>query len=474
VSYSSRDRSEIDGLLSALHRAHEDLWFDEELGGGDVWWRMILERIRGCDVFIFAMSRNSLSSKPCLAELRYAQDLQRPILPVQIGPVDSMRVTPVAAVEAIDFQNPTVDSGIRLITAVREARRRLSPLPTPLPAEPSVPFAYLMRLATAIAGPELGPQQQAVLLSELTAGLDEDGNDAAARSDITALLHELHDRSDVTYRTRADVESLLASLGSTAGSAGADQVASAHTPDPAHPSKARRSSKRNWIIAAGVALSCVVAAVVALVVTHDRGSQPTPASAPAVAPADLDSILLGATQITTVMGASNMEPSAIVKDMTDPNTVPSDPDCLGADQAAAAPVYTGSGWSAVSAQTLTELRPDEPTATLFWVDQAAVSFPSDHQARAFLNKSADRWKGCSGKVMQETGGNDQTAWTFGDLSRNGDTIAQLSTQEAGGGWACQHVLTAASNAVVEVVACGEHVGDNAERIAAQMIAKARR
>ena len=49
--------------MSALRRAHADVWFDEELGGGDAWWQMILERIRGCDVFVFAMTDDSLKSR---------------------------------------------------------------------------------------------------------------------------------------------------------------------------------------------------------------------------------------------------------------------------------------------------------------------------------------------------------------------------------------------------------------------------
>ena len=213
VSYSSRDRAALNNLLSALRRAHEEIWFDEELGAGEVWWHKILEHIRDCEVFILAMSTNSLDSKPCLAELRYAQQLQKPILPVQIGPIPSIRVTPLAEVEAIDYQNPTVDSGIQLTTAVREAQERAQPLPSPLPEEPPVPFAYLMRLATTITGADLDPRQQASLLSELKAGLDDDGDDEAARRDITQLLCALRDRPDVTYRTRTDVDALLASLG---------------------------------------------------------------------------------------------------------------------------------------------------------------------------------------------------------------------------------------------------------------------
>ena len=166
LSYSSRDRGRVDNLLSALRRAHADVWFDEELGGGDAWWQMILERIRGCDVFVFAMTDDSLKSRPCLAELAMPGARQtRPTDTDRSGP-EPAADTP-AAVETIDFETPTVDSGIRLVTAVQEAAQRSASLPVPLPEEPPVPFAYLMRLAASVTGTDLDPQRQVQLLAEL-------------------------------------------------------------------------------------------------------------------------------------------------------------------------------------------------------------------------------------------------------------------------------------------------------------------
>ena len=141
VSYASQDRTAIDILLTGLRRVHEQVWVDEELGGGEAWWRTILEQIRGCEVFISALSNNSLASKPCQAELRYAEALQRPILPVQVGPVDSVRVTPLAETQILDYRNPTKRAGIQLIAAVQKLQAQVGPLPSPLPSEPEVPFA---------------------------------------------------------------------------------------------------------------------------------------------------------------------------------------------------------------------------------------------------------------------------------------------------------------------------------------------
>ncbi|MBV8863506.1 MAG: toll/interleukin-1 receptor domain-containing protein [Mycobacterium sp.] len=151
VSYSSQDRSLIEPLAAALQRARQQVWFDEDLGGGQAWWNEILAQIRSCEVFVVALSNHSLESKPCAAEWRYAQALNRPILPVRVGPVDSMRANPLAALQVIDYQNPTADTGIQLVTAVHQLAAQRPPLPSPLPDEPPVPFAYLMRLSGTLA-----------------------------------------------------------------------------------------------------------------------------------------------------------------------------------------------------------------------------------------------------------------------------------------------------------------------------------
>jgi hypothetical protein len=213
VSYSSRDRDAVNGLVQDLQDADEQVWMDQRLAGGEAWWRAILDQIRGCDVFIFALSQNSLDSKPCQAELQYAKALELPILPVQVGPVDSMQLNPLATVQAIDYRDQKRNAGMRLIAALHRERARRQPLPESLPDEPPVPFEYLIRLYTTIAGADqLSPRDQAALVAQLQVGLREDGQHEAARKDIVMLLNKLHDREDVTYQTRTQVESILTGI----------------------------------------------------------------------------------------------------------------------------------------------------------------------------------------------------------------------------------------------------------------------
>jgi hypothetical protein len=103
---------------------------------------------------------SSRCSKHCQAELGYAQELARPLLPVQIGPVASMRVNPLAALQVIDYQNPTIETGIELTAALHARRARAGPLPVPLP----MPFAYLMGLNKTLVSRQLSAAQQTEIL----------------------------------------------------------------------------------------------------------------------------------------------------------------------------------------------------------------------------------------------------------------------------------------------------------------------
>lgn len=520
ISYSSRDGAALANVTAALRRAHIEAWLDEELTGGEAWWNAILEQIRSCEVFIAALSKNYLESKPCQAELRYAQDLGQPILPVQIGPLDSMRVNPLASIQAIDYQNPSIDSGIELIAAVHARKVNAVPLPSPLPEPPPVPFAYLMRLNNAIAAPELTAAEQAQLFSDLNSGLDTDGHEPSARRDLIQLLIRLRDRPDVTWKTRTDVEKVLASTQSeniapasrstdasrapsvdysaptSPVGAGAPHSFSAGPPPPSggsrgappippgppvgsHPmpmfathdtnaAPSRKSGKR-WLVAGGV-LAAVAAAVVVviLIIPHPT---PTP-KPPTITAAQLNSILLPANRINTIMGASHMVAGDVIQKMANESASVLPANCIGALYTGENATYGGSDWSGVSDQTLQQQSPGTDTDVgHFFVDQTAVIFSSADKAEAFLNTSANNWKSCAGQPVTVTNGNDQSHWNLKDPTQTNTKIVQSRTQD-GGDWACQHALSAVSNLVVEVVACSLQVNDQASQIADEMVADA--
>jgi serine/threonine kinase PknH len=499
ISYSSQDRSAIEPLTTALRRARQQVWFDDDLGGGEAWWNEILEQIRSCEVFIVALSNHSLESKPCQAELRYAKALERPILPVRIGPVDSMRANPLAALQVIDYQNPSVDAGIQLVTAVHGLAAQQRPLPSPLPDEPPVPFAYLMRLSSTLAEQDLDPRQQTHLVTELKSGLEEDGDDPTARNDIGRLLRMLRDRSDVTYRTRTEIDELLASVEAKSTTAAASSTQPAQPAEAAGrstapirtgtdtehlagdptgrnlpASDAGGASRRRLLIAGGAGLAIVAAiAVVAVLVTQKPSPAPAskpgiPAAAPSAgAPTpslDLNSILLSPTDINTVMGASNIQPTSQDEQMRAPQGTLSNPECLGPLAPIQGPVYQDTGYTAVRGQ---ELNAEDHA---HFVHEAAVSFPSAEQALGFVRTSADKWQACVGQLLTVTTPDKIFHWNFAKPIGAPPKITQVHTQ-LHGGRACQHALSAVSNIVIDVVACGPQIADEGSRIAEQMAAK---
>ncbi|KUI39174.1 sensor domain-containing protein [Mycobacterium sp. GA-2829] len=499
MSYSSRDRALVENVLKALRRAHEQIWLDEELGGGEAWWREILEQIRGCEVFLVALSKNMLESKACAAELRYAQQLGKPILPVQVGDLDNMRINPLAAMQVIDFRRPSIDSGIELVSSVHALRARAHPLPDPLPEEPQIPFAYLMRLATTISDPSpLSAQQQMTLVAELKAGLDEDGDDVSARRDIAQLLTMLRNRSDVTWRTRTEVEAVLAALTAepvaAAGPAptygfGAPQYPTGPQPayavppmDPAgigqpYPgavptgfgSSSRKSNATaKWLIGGGAAV-VIVAVVAVVVLVAAGGGDPAPAPPPAatLTPSEVNSLLLTSGEIESIVGVDNLEPNAVRDEMATTSATLSEPSCAGAQYNALQSVYAGSGYSAVADQIL-----KAETPKYVFVNQSVVLFPSADQAKQFVTKSAEAWKACGGDNVTVTM-EDGTAytWTFDRVDQTDTQISQRVTQEGMEGYGCEHVLRVASNALLEVAACRDNVTDDGTRMVDAMAAK---
>jgi hypothetical protein len=528
VSYSSRDRALLDGLLGALRRAHEQVWLDEELGGGEAWWRAILEQIRGCDVFVVALSKNMLESKACQAELRYAQDLGKSILPVQVGPLDNMRINPLAQMQVIDYRDPSIETGIELVSSVHARRAVSPPLPDPLPEEPPIPFAYLMRLASTISGPSLSAQQQMTLVAELKAGLEEDGDDLSARRDITQLLCMLRDRSDVTWRTRTEVEAVLTSLESAGPSSatGPPQPTSATGPGPSSvtgpgptsgtgpqpvyttgpqpryqpppggpppgfnqhgtqppsgppgfgfgavgPGGAGEAgkSRTKWLIAGGGVAAAVIIAVVVVVIVavsgNNPGTTPTPPSPPpTVEPAALNSVLLTPHEIESIVGATKLTSTEVMDHMDDFSLTMSNPDCSGILGTAIKSVYAGSGYTYVRDQAFTLEDP------LFFIAQTAVLFPSVDHARKFISTSVDKWKRCGGQTVSVATEDGEVRWTVAELAESDSQIAQLATKEAAGGYACQHVVRVVSNVVIEAAACHDDISDEANRIAEKMAA----
>ena len=77
ISYSRIDQATVNVLARDVEELKGNVWIDRELEGGQAWWDTILSQIRECSLFVFALSPDSLKSRFCQTELRYAVALGR-------------------------------------------------------------------------------------------------------------------------------------------------------------------------------------------------------------------------------------------------------------------------------------------------------------------------------------------------------------------------------------------------------------
>jgi len=145
ISYQRLSKEKVTALVTDVSLLGYDVWFDQELGGGQNWWNTILESIRKCDIFIFAITEKALESMPCKLEYKYADSLNKPIFPVLIdGNGVSMNILPpeLSKIHFIDYQNQNRETALLIAKSLSQIPQP-KPLPDPLPDPPDVPIPYM-------------------------------------------------------------------------------------------------------------------------------------------------------------------------------------------------------------------------------------------------------------------------------------------------------------------------------------------
>lgn len=142
ISYSRADRPFTRELAKRLRRAYMEVWYDDKLHGGEVWWEEILAGIRKCDVFVYLVSHDSLKSTYCQAELAEARRLHKLVLPVQIRRIYEDIPDTLREIQVVDMtEGLTADTVTDLLAALMRLARRItpayelptSPVPVPMP-----------------------------------------------------------------------------------------------------------------------------------------------------------------------------------------------------------------------------------------------------------------------------------------------------------------------------------------------------
>lgn len=205
ITYARKDRELVRQLRADIAQLGQQVWLDEEMTGGHQWWSTILRQIRDSTVYVFALSPESLRSRACLSELRYAEALRRPILPIMVRPVAANTAPAVLAnTQIVDYANRTPDTVFALLRAF-QALPAAGPLPMPLPPEPPIPTSYLNTYLEQLNANELTLTAQVELFVQLRGRLDEEDDRAA----VWSLLVRLRHRRDLAQSLVADLNEVL-------------------------------------------------------------------------------------------------------------------------------------------------------------------------------------------------------------------------------------------------------------------------
>ena len=82
LSYAHRDATWVTGLIEALGSQGVRIWYDVSIGGGERWDECLERRIRRCGLLIACLSPAYEASRYCRREIKFADHLEKPILPI--------------------------------------------------------------------------------------------------------------------------------------------------------------------------------------------------------------------------------------------------------------------------------------------------------------------------------------------------------------------------------------------------------
>jgi len=267
ITYAREDGAAAAQLGADLESSQRQVWIDRELTGGQAWWDEILNQIRECDLYVFALSESSLDSKPCLRELAYAQALGRPLLPIKVGQVSIQQAPRVIAdAQVIDYVDRTPDGVLALRDAL-DAAPQAPALPDPLPEPPAAPISYFGDYREQIGADSLPYTEQQALLLELKNHLGNEDD----RGDAADLLAALRRRHDLAQSVATEIDGILTAAAAQAPPPDATPVVlTAPSPMPALAPTPPTKKKRTGLLV-GVGIGTVLLFSMALAPTLAGG-----------------------------------------------------------------------------------------------------------------------------------------------------------------------------------------------------------
>jgi hypothetical protein len=159
VSYDRADEVAVRKLVTRLRKADHYIWNDALLRVGQHWWTEILDEIERADVVVLAVSPEMVRSEACAAERRYAAKVGRPLLPIEIVPVNKNALPP-------DLATIQIRGSVEELTTALRTLPQNPPLPHPMPDRPAAPLSRLATLRNRLTDEQLDQPAQFAIVAE--------------------------------------------------------------------------------------------------------------------------------------------------------------------------------------------------------------------------------------------------------------------------------------------------------------------
>lgn len=88
VSYRRSDVERVLPVLATIAGSAHHVWYDKGIPGGAEWDALIERKLQGCALLLFFVSGRAVESKHCRREVKYADQLNKPILSVRLEPAE--------------------------------------------------------------------------------------------------------------------------------------------------------------------------------------------------------------------------------------------------------------------------------------------------------------------------------------------------------------------------------------------------
>ncbi|MGZ4512374.1 MAG: sensor domain-containing protein [Mycobacterium sp.] len=238
-------------------------------------------------------------------------------------------------------------------------------------------------------------------------------------------------------------------------------------------------------LSAAVSVAAIGVLVAACGGSNDggSGSSTTTSTRPPVAQAALPGFLLSSADIDSALGVTGSKSKEKTDKLRDDNAKQPWPagwkfpdDCIYAFGPGEAPVYAGSGYTAVSGDDEIASPPPNSNEPDPEVSQVLVLFASAKEANAFFTTSAQRWPACANRQFTTPAGPDtpETGWQVGPVSNaNGmlSTTLTMTVRDNGNvllTMTAQRALTVRNNVAIDVGAIRKDPVDLATKLAGQI------